>query len=354
MQSGGTSGVVRDADALDDFLPGMTLVGRETQMATLLKCLSPAVRGTRPVQVWIAGPPGSGKTLLATHALEQLRRPQEVSAAYVNCWRSKSQHGVVESIVRELRLLGAEKIDTQFKLERLKQHIAGRTLLVVLDEIDMLSSPDRARVLYSLMELGRIGAVCISNSGSAFFELDGRVRSRLSPHILTLEGFEEAALVSILADRARRALHDGTWDMQALERIARLAAGDARVAIRTLRRGAQLAELDRHETLRVGHVERGWTEVVALEESYLLGKVTEHHRLVYAIIKRAGSIESSNARTRYVETCAEMGLTPVAPRTFSKYVTQLAQLNLIVKIVPNTWPNVRVLQPSARYCNRAT
>lgn len=349
MQSGGPNRVVRDPDALDDFQPGMSLIGREAQLTTLVKCLSPAVSGRRPLQVWIAGPPGSGKTLLARHALEQLKRPHEVHAAYVNCWRSKRQHGVVESIVRGLRLLGAEKIDTQFKLERLRQHIGGKTLIVVLDEVDRLSSTDREALLYDLMEIGCVGVVCISNSRSTYFELDPRVRSRLNPYLLTLDGFEPRALVTILEDRARRALNDGAWDTALLERIAHLSAGDARVALRTLRRGAQLAEMEAGARLLAAHVEKGWVEVVALEERYLLGKVTEHHRLIYDVVRRAGSVESINARTRYVEICARKGLMPVAPRTFTKYVTQLAQLNLITKTVPNKWGNVRVLQPSGRY-----
>lgn len=67
------------------------------------------------------GRPGTGKTLTAKFILRKIEREAYISSVYVNCWEHNSYYSVLDKLVRELRILGAEKLNTSFKLERLER-----------------------------------------------------------------------------------------------------------------------------------------------------------------------------------------------------------------------------------------
>ena len=325
------------------------LQGREEELRALLKCLRIASGKVRPIQVWVSGQPGSGKTSLAQLALRKLHRPGRVDCVYVNCWKNNTFHAVLERLVTELRLLGVERIDTRFKLERLRQHIEGKALIVSLDELDRVPLKEREAMIYNLSSLGNVGLLCISYSRSAFLDMDRRVRSRLSPYILQIDAYGEDHLTEILGTRAAATLLGGSWKESDLRRIAELACGDARVAIRTLEQAAQLASRGPSGKIDTTHLEAGWRKVTDLRRRYLLDQLTNHHTLIYQVIRQKAPVASIRARQVYESLCSQQAIRPIARRTFTHYVNRLVDAGLITKDRTSSWGNVRLLRPSKRF-----
>ena len=93
------------------------VIGREEQKRKLHMCLSPMKEGQAPLNAWLCGPAGTGKTVLArTVARELCENTSARFAFYVNCWERGTLYQVVPAIAESIKLLGADAQDTIVKL----------------------------------------------------------------------------------------------------------------------------------------------------------------------------------------------------------------------------------------------
>jgi Cdc6-like AAA superfamily ATPase len=136
-------------------------------------------------------------------------------------------------------------------------------------------------------------------------------------------------LVFILRQRAEWALRPKTWNERILEKIAELSDGDARVAIQTLKNASHHAERECKTRIEYEDVEKGWNSAKDLKRTYLLNKLTEHHRLLFTTIKAQGQVLSGELWKLYLKECKKKKIRPMAVRTFSLYTNKLSELGLI-------------------------
>jgi len=321
--------IILDLDILGETYLCPDMHARETHINDMASCLDVAVQGGKPVHCWLHGKPGTGKTSTARSASRRLCKQAGVRGVYVNCWENPTFFSVLERIALELRMLGAEKLSTSFKLERLKRHVANQRLIIVLDEIDQPPPKERNAILYNLTDLPRVGLICVCNSQHVYFGLEDRVKSRLNPSRILFGEYPEDELFDILQQRVPYALAPDSCSEQLLRKIAGLADGDARIAIQTLKNAACIAERERQREIRSSHVNRAWNAAKDLKKTYLLRKLTDHHRLLYELISKNNGILSGNLWRLYLKTCNAKKLRPIAVRTYSDYCNKLVELSLI-------------------------
>lgn len=321
--------LVTDPDILREAYLAPQIAGRDEQIRELSQALRSADCRSRPMHCWLYGSPGTGKTATARWILRKLRKEHGITGLYVNCWNYPTYFSVLDKVVRELRVLGAERLTVPFKLERLQRHLDRDPLILVPDEIDRPSPKERNSILYNLSQVGNIGLLCICNSQHVYFALEDRVKSRLNPVRILFPDYSCAQLTSILAQRAQHALAPGSWSEQILTKIGALAQGDARLAIRTLRNAARLAQKDRQDRIHQRHVLWGWHAAKDVDLSFLLQGVTQHHRLLYELIAKHPGILSGDLWRLYLKTCQSKRIKPIAIRTYSEYCNKLAALGLV-------------------------
>ena len=92
-------------------------------------------------------------------------------------------------------------------------------------------------------------------------------------------------MVFILEKRASLVLYPGSWTKKTLEVIARLAHEDARVAIQTLKNAGYAAEKEGSEAIEEKHIKEAYSKAKDIKKTYLRNKLSEHHRMLYAIVK---------------------------------------------------------------------
>ena len=172
--------IIKNPEILNETHIPFNIPAREPQINELLTCLKPALNKKKPLHAWLYGLPGTGKTLTAKYVLGKMEKEAWVKGLYVNCWENNSYYSILDKIIRELRILGAEKLSTSFKLERLKQAIGSVPFIIVLDEIDMLKKTNIDSVVYNLCNIGNVGLVFICNTTDILFSMDERIRSRLN------------------------------------------------------------------------------------------------------------------------------------------------------------------------------
>ncbi|MBF8294207.1 MAG: family ATPase [Bacteroidetes bacterium] len=341
------SSPIRNFDALsEDHMPE-DIVARETQIAEMRACLSPAERGLKPIHAWLHGRPGTGKTTIARYVTSQLEHNTRVESVYVNCWQHSTLFMVLQGIVEALRIIVPDNANTVVKLHRIRSKMKSSPLIVVLDEIDKTEPKERDRILYTLSSVSTVGTVAISNSRSSLFELEDRVRSRLGPTLIAFDPYRVQDLYRILEARVKLSLAPTAYSAEVIERIATLAAGDARVAIQTLLKAAQLAESQGTRTISVDQITEAASAARKLKTQYTLAKMTEHHKLLYDLVVSAPQTTTSVLWASYQQRCQALDKRPIAERTFNLYIHTLVVKGLIERERAAVLGNVYTVRPAA-------
>jgi cell division control protein 6 len=320
-----------------------TIVDRTRERQKLLQCLIPAEHGLAPTCAWFYGPPGTGKTALARSIAQERFAGHNRVSAYVNCWERPTLYSTLQVLCEQLRILRADAQDTNVKLARLKQTLNTRPALLILDEIDRLMPKECDSILYQLLRLPRVGLFCISGDSRAFAAIDSRIRSRLAPVLVHLTKYNRSQLSAILEVRARSALAVGTYTQQTLNCIAEIADGDARRAICVLLNAAITAEQQNAQKISVRHVLHDMSKWKRLIESARVQSLSQHQMLIHQLVKKHRSVSARTLRQLYELECHKKSLTPVARRTFVKYIAILIRTDLIKSQGHNCGGSGRIL-----------
>jgi len=343
MEVNEESSIIVDHDLLrESYIPDK-LRGRDSQHSELMYCLSPVINKHKPLHVWLHGAPGSGKTATALHTLRPLEERNGLKAIVVNCWEKHTFYEILDEMISELRILGAVEHRTSFRLEKLRAFLRDRPFVVVLDEVDQIRPGERSSILYNLDGIFNAGLVCISDSTRALHELEERVRSRLNPHTISFPRYSRDNLFEILVDRAQAALLDGSWSRTALRKIASMAQGDARAAIRMLRRATVLADHNGVKKITIAGLKKQLEAAREARKNNLLENLTPDHRILCEIVKQNHRILSGELWQKYLQRCDRIKRKPLASRTFSDYCNTLVHTGLIAAERARVKGKVRLL-----------
>jgi len=337
------NGIIADPEVLEEEYIPQNIPCREVQKKELAFCLSPIEKGMKPLDCLCHGKPGTGKTALVKYILQQIQENTNAFALYVNCWENKTLNLILDRLVDQLSLVIVEK-SYSVKLSRVKQKIKKRPCIVALDEVDKLDRKDLNDILYMLKEIGKVGVVCISNTRKYVLDLDPRAVSRMRFTSIEFPVYSNEELLTILKHRVIDcgALFPNSYTTAILEKIADLAAGDARVAIQSLRNTAIIAEKSNKSRIPEEDVERGYAEVKEIKRKYYLERLTPHHKLILDIVKKEKRISSSIFYGVYKQEAREHGWDYKSKRTFSNYVSDLIESRYLRTERAKTRGNVRI------------
>jgi len=210
----------------------------------------------------ISGDVGTGKTLLAKHTGGDV---------YVNCYTNKSEHKVLEEILRQIRPTFST---AGLASQRLWQEIKGEHL-IILDEIEGMFPDDLRHFAYTLSRQPeireRIRYVAVTRSSFVLEQIinDAATWSTFAEKaIVTLKPYTWEQIMEILEYRANESLKAGSYD-DALPLIAEIAlnsAGHMRSAIDILRNSAIIADRRGHDKILLEDVreanQESWVEEI--------------------------------------------------------------------------------------------
>lgn len=220
----------------------------------------------------ISGDVGTGKTLLSKHTDGNI---------YVNCYSHKSEHKVLEEILRQAR----PKFSTAgLTSQRLWRELQGE-YLIILDEIEGMIPKDLTHFAYTLSRHEDIGKqlryVAVTRSALMLKQLihdDATWSTFAEKAVVELEPYTKQQMMDILGYRAQDSLTSGSYDdniLSLVADIAQVSTGHMRSGIDILRNAALVADQRSHtviepEDVREANRESWLSTLTELDEQQLL------------------------------------------------------------------------------------
>ncbi|ELY26988.1 cell division control protein 6 [Halogeometricum borinquense DSM 11551] len=330
--------VFRDEHVFEiDYVPE-TFNHRETQLQSLKYALRPAVRGSRPLNTIVRGPPGTGKTTAVQKLYGELGTQSGVRTVRVNCQVDSTRYAVFSRIFEHI--FEYEPPSSGISFKKLFGQITDRlveedeVLAVALDDVNYLFYENEASdTLYSLLRAhethsgARIGVIIVSSDLAldVIEELDGRVQSVFRPEEVYFPVYGVDEIFEILRGRAKRGFHDGVIGEPELDRVAELTAesGDLRVGIDLLRRAGLNAEMRASRSVTLEDVEAAYDKSKYVHLSRCLRGLSDSER---ALVRVIAEYDGEQAGTVYEAFHDE---TDLGYTRYSEITNKLDQLGII-------------------------
>ncbi|GAA0650432.1 ORC1-type DNA replication protein [Salarchaeum japonicum] len=330
--------VFRDEHVFEiDYVPEV-FRHRESQLQTLQYALRPAVRGNRPLNAMVRGPPGTGKTTAVQKLFGELGAQTGVRTVRVNCQHDSTRYAVFSRIFEAI--FDYEPPSSGISFKKLFNQVTDKlvereeVLVVALDDVNYLFYENEASdTLYSLLRAhethagAKVGVILVSSDLdlNVIEELDGRVQSVFRPEEAYFPVYDRTEIASILGDRVKAGFRDGAVSTELLDRVSEFTAdaGDLRVGIDLLRRAGLHAEMRASPVVEEEDVDAVSEEAKHLHLARRLDGLTENERALMEVVadhdgERAGDVyEVFSERT-------DLGYT-----RYTEIVNKLDQLDLI-------------------------
>lgn len=350
------SKIFADREVLSPHYLPKNLPFRDKQITDIIKDLTPSLKGERGRNLFIYGKTGTGKTSCVKYVVEEVRKLPIAKARiiYVNCRIYSTRYRVLSKIVSDNMPSYATRGYSMVEMyEKTINWIEedGKTLIVALDEIDMVKDLDD--LIYTLtransdLRSGGITVIGISNNTSFKDVLDPRSLSTLYENELVFPPYDSKEIATILKERVEKGFQRGVVDDETISLAAAMAAkegGDARLALKIISKAGELAEERGSMTIgakEVHEAENAAEQEVAYE---VIVTLPEHEKLVLyaiALLNLQGGrykkltdgdenpVFSGEVYNRYVKLTGALNKEPKTSRWYRKYIADLEMQGLI-------------------------
>jgi len=244
----------KDINALEyEFVP-KELPFRENQQHHIAGCIKPLLQERPGRNLFIHGAQGIGKTAAIRWVLRDLEwDTDDITPIYINCWQKNTTYKILLEVCDIIGYKFTQNKKTEQLFEIVKKIFNKKAVVFAFDEVDKLEDFD---FIYMILEdIYRKSILLITNYKDWLFDLDPRIKSRLTPEALEFKPYSYQETEGIIKDRIKYAFFPGVFDQQALDLIIKEAfnAGDIRSGIFMLKEAGMAAEDDSSKKIGLGN-----------------------------------------------------------------------------------------------------
>lgn len=335
-----------------EFFPSLeNIVAREEEIKQIRKKLKGILKTGYGENFVVTGNTGLGKTTCVKAVLNQLdekmqEEDQDLTVSYIEACTNERQ--VLRKLAHDIEI-DYRGSDLSKYYHELKNKIVEEdaSYILVLDDIDHLFSDKSQndhgnsllKKLYEVREYalnnsdGGLVVGGVTNNSDIYDQFNPKNRSRYADDTIDFSEYNSHQLRKILGNRAEKAFKQTALQNGVLNKIAAYVAknsGDARKAIRVLKKAGQIAE-ETHEQVKMDHVDEAIDEVetnqilksvkqLALTKKYVLYSVMEERRKKPSF---------KQVYDKYEKVCSEWNNEPVSERQVRYAIDDLDMFGLV-------------------------
>ena len=284
-----------------DYLPEEVLF-RENELRMLKELIKLGAN------VFIYGPPGSGKTLLVKKALEGI---SQTTTFYLDCSLYQTVNAILREILWDKLVFSRSNYDL---LKKLSEKARKTKFIACLDNAEELKELD---AIEKLMAVG-LTVIVVAQKKEVYEALHPRARNMIT-EVLELKPYTQEQIFEILRKRAYQSLSSRSFSEELLERIAARSKGNASLAINVLRTCALRAELRGDRMISEELVN------TVINQLDCPARLNDDERLLLEILSKNKRMKAGQLYELYYSLATQ----PKEERTFRKYMRRLCTLGLV-------------------------
>lgn len=279
---------------------------RDNQLKEIAFCLRPALRGGKPINAKVYGPPATGKTTAIKLIFREIEEySQDIYCVHINCQIHSSKFGIFSQIHK--KVVGHLPPETGVPFSKVYDAIfkkladENKALIVALDDMNYLFY-DRYgnEIIYDILRAYEIftgvrtGVIGVVSDIYFNFKLDAKVRSIFKPHEIFFPPYKYNEIFEILRDRAKLGLYPGVISDDLIEKIATYTFehGDLRLGIELIRVSALIAESEGSRKITESHVEKAYEKTKNISLNAVLDSLSKEERILVELIPKNCEITS--------------------------------------------------------------
>jgi cell division control protein 6 len=235
---------------------------RENEQQYVATAMKPLFAQRNGKNLLIHGPPGIGKTLAVRHVIQELEeQTDDITTVFVNCWQYNTSYKIFVEICEQLGFKFTQNKKTT-ELQKVALRLLNeQPVVIVFDEVDKAEDKD---FLYVLVEgVYHKSILLITNYKSLLFEVDERIRSRLTPELLEFKEYTLTEIKDILQERVELGFVPGCFSPDALNEVATRTYGikDIRSGLFLLKTSALRAEEQSQKKISLEEVQHAISQL---------------------------------------------------------------------------------------------
>lgn len=323
----------RDPQALEiDYVPE-DLLHRENQMQSLAYGIRPALRGMRPVNCLLTGPPGTGKTSAVLKMFEEVEKhSDDVVVLKINCQIDSTRFAVASRIYRKLFNVEPPSSGVAFRklFEKIVQQLIDKdkVMIVCLDDINYLFHEGHAdEVMYSILRAhelfpgAKIGVIAVVSDTGKLYRFDPKVSSVFLPEEIEFLRYSYDEIKDIIASRVHLAFYPDVFPAEVQEVVSDYVdiTGDLRVGIDLLKRAGLNAEKKASRIVEIEDVEKAYESSRLLNLKRNIMTLSADEKKLLGIIAEMGQSKAGDIYEHFHE------MTGLGYTRFYEIVNKLAE-----------------------------